>query len=297
VAAPRACSPSSSRSANANSARIRSSAAFARKPPGFRAPLFICNPSRISASAAVRRRSISVHASSRQSRRPHPLGPDHYAAPAKNPELRDINSDQQMHGLQVPSSSTATPPAVLASLFRTLTTLSAMPSASARSPTSTKPKSVPRRAGSRSRTSAKPGCAQVNLCVLQIRQARSAQCLRPLRAHEYRTLRQPPGHLPAITLSFNLAPGASLGPAVDHIEQARRELGVPGTVHATFQGTAQAFQDSLSNQPILILTALAAVYIVLGILYEASFIPSRSSPRFLLLESARSSRSSSSSPI
>jgi len=81
------------------------------------------------------------------------------------------------------------------------------------------------------------------------------------------------GIFPAITLSFNLAPGASLGPAVDHIEQARRELKVPSTVHATFQGTAQAFQDSLSNQPVLILTALAAVYIVLGILYESFIHP------------------------
>jgi multidrug efflux pump subunit AcrB len=81
------------------------------------------------------------------------------------------------------------------------------------------------------------------------------------------------GVFPAITLSFNLAPGASLGPAVEHIEAARREIGVPSTVHATFQGTAQAFQDSLSNQPILILTALAAVYIVLGILYESYIHP------------------------
>ena len=81
------------------------------------------------------------------------------------------------------------------------------------------------------------------------------------------------GVFPAITFSFNLIPGASLGPAVEHIDQARRELGVPNTVHATFQGTAQAFQDSLSNQPILILTALAAVYIVLGILYESFIHP------------------------
>jgi len=81
------------------------------------------------------------------------------------------------------------------------------------------------------------------------------------------------GIFPAITLSFNLAPGASLGPAVQHIEQARREIRVPNTVHATFQGTAQAFQDSLSNQPVLILTALAAVYIVLGILYESFIHP------------------------
>jgi multidrug efflux pump len=81
------------------------------------------------------------------------------------------------------------------------------------------------------------------------------------------------GFFPAITLSFNLAPGASLGPAVVHIEAARRELGVPATVHATFQGTAQAYQDSLSNQPVLIITALAAVYIVLGILYESFIHP------------------------
>jgi multidrug efflux pump len=81
------------------------------------------------------------------------------------------------------------------------------------------------------------------------------------------------GIFPAITLSFNLAPGASLGPAVEHIQAAQRELGVPATVHATFQGTAQAYQDSLSNQPVLIITALAAVYIVLGILYESFIHP------------------------
>jgi multidrug efflux pump len=81
------------------------------------------------------------------------------------------------------------------------------------------------------------------------------------------------GIFPAITLSFNLAPGASLGPAVEHIQAAQRELKVPATVHATFQGTAQAFQDSLSNQLVLIITALAAVYIVLGILYESFIHP------------------------
>jgi multidrug efflux pump len=81
------------------------------------------------------------------------------------------------------------------------------------------------------------------------------------------------GIFPAITLSFNLAPSASLGPAVQHIQLAQRELGVPATVHTTFQGTAQAFQDSLSNQTVLILTALAAVYIVLGILYESFIHP------------------------
>jgi multidrug efflux pump len=81
------------------------------------------------------------------------------------------------------------------------------------------------------------------------------------------------GIFPAITISFNLAPGASLGPAVQHIEEARNSLGVPNTVHTTFEGTAQAFQDSLANQIILVLTALAAVYIVLGILYESYIHP------------------------
>jgi multidrug efflux pump len=81
------------------------------------------------------------------------------------------------------------------------------------------------------------------------------------------------GIFPSITLSFNLAPGASLGPAVQHIEEAQRQLGVPNTVHATFQGTAQAFQDSAANQLVLIITALGAVYIVLGILYESFIHP------------------------
>ena len=81
------------------------------------------------------------------------------------------------------------------------------------------------------------------------------------------------GVFPAITLSFNLAPGASLGPAVEDIEAAQRELRVPSTLHEMFQGNAQAFQDSLATEGILILTALAAVYIVLGILYESYIHP------------------------
>ncbi len=81
------------------------------------------------------------------------------------------------------------------------------------------------------------------------------------------------GLFPSITLSFNLAPGASLDPAIQHIEAARLELGVPNTVHATFQGTAQAFQDAKSNQLVLLITALGAVYIVLGILYESFIHP------------------------
>jgi len=81
------------------------------------------------------------------------------------------------------------------------------------------------------------------------------------------------GTSPAITISFNLAPNASLGPAVQHIDAATREIGVPATVHATFQGTAAAYKDSLSSQLFLIITALIAVYIVLGILYESFIHP------------------------
>ena len=81
------------------------------------------------------------------------------------------------------------------------------------------------------------------------------------------------GIFPAITISFNLAPGSSLGPAVEHIEEAKNELHIPPTVHASFQGTAQAFRDARSSQLILVLTALVAVYIVLGILYESFIHP------------------------
>jgi multidrug efflux pump len=81
------------------------------------------------------------------------------------------------------------------------------------------------------------------------------------------------GQFPAITLSFNLAPGAALGDAVEAIQNTERELGVPETVRTNFAGTAQAFQASLSNQPILILAALVTVYLVLGMLYESFVHP------------------------
>jgi multidrug efflux pump len=81
------------------------------------------------------------------------------------------------------------------------------------------------------------------------------------------------GVFPAITLSFNLAPNASLGDAVRDIETVQRQIAMPANIHATFQGTAQAFQASLSSEPVLIVAALAAVYIVLGILYESYIHP------------------------
>jgi multidrug efflux pump subunit AcrB len=78
---------------------------------------------------------------------------------------------------------------------------------------------------------------------------------------------------PAITLSFNLAAGAALGQAVEAIEEAKRDLNVPPSLITTFQGNAQAFQDSLRTQPLLILAALVAIYIVLGMLYESLVHP------------------------
>jgi multidrug efflux pump len=81
------------------------------------------------------------------------------------------------------------------------------------------------------------------------------------------------GQFAATTLSFNLAPGASLGHAVAAIREVERELGFPPSIRASFQGTAQAFQSSLANQPLLILAALVTVYIVLGVLYESYIHP------------------------
>jgi multidrug efflux pump subunit AcrB len=81
------------------------------------------------------------------------------------------------------------------------------------------------------------------------------------------------GQFPAITLSFNLASGISLGQAVDAITEAAREIAVPATVIGTFQGNAQAFQSSLASEPALIAAALIAVYIILGILYESYIHP------------------------
>jgi len=81
------------------------------------------------------------------------------------------------------------------------------------------------------------------------------------------------GQFPVITLSFNLAPNASLGEATKAIEKAQKDIGMPLSIQAAFQGSAASFQASLSNEPILILAALVTVYIVLGILYESYIHP------------------------
>src|SRR5208337_4733291 len=81
------------------------------------------------------------------------------------------------------------------------------------------------------------------------------------------------GQFPVVTLSFNLAPGVSLGDATKAIDAAENEIGLPPSVHTAFQGTAAAFQNSLSTEPWLIVAAIVTVYIVLGVLYESYIHP------------------------
>jgi multidrug efflux pump len=193
---------------------------------------------------------------------------------AKIPELRDVNSDQQMHGLEsqlVVDRDTASRMGVsmqaidntlndafgqreVSTIYKGLNqyyvVLEVMPSAQ-RDPQALKSIYVPAIAGNLVPLSAFSHYEPSNTALSVNHQ----------------------GIFPAITISFNLAVGSSLGPAVEHIEEATREIGMPPTVHATFQGTAQAFQDSRSSQLLLVVTALVAVYIVLGILYESFIHP------------------------
>jgi multidrug efflux pump len=81
------------------------------------------------------------------------------------------------------------------------------------------------------------------------------------------------GQFPVVTLSFNLAPNASLGEATKAINAAEKDIGMPPSIHTSFQGTAAAFQNSLSSEPLLILAAIITVYIVLGVLYESYIHP------------------------
>jgi multidrug efflux pump subunit AcrB len=115
------------------------------------------------------------------------------------------------------------------------------------------------------------------LKTLKIRTAKGQDV--PLSAFTTLTPRSTPlvvnhqGLFPSVTLSFNLPPGTSLGDAVDAINAATIEMRMPASIQGKFSGTAQAFQDSLANEPVLILTALIAVYIVLGVLYESYIHP------------------------
>jgi multidrug efflux pump len=81
------------------------------------------------------------------------------------------------------------------------------------------------------------------------------------------------GQFPSVTVSFNLAPNASLGTAIDKITKIQKNMNMPASIQADFQGTAASFRNSLSNEPLLILAALVTVYIVLGVLYESFIHP------------------------
>jgi multidrug efflux pump len=216
---------------------------------------------------------------------------------SKVPELRDVNTDQQMHGLQssiVIDRDTAGRLGVnvldidntlgdafgqrqVSNIYKGLNqyhvVLEVMPEAQ-QNPEALKSIYVPSKTGKLVPLSAFAHYEHSNTALSVNHQ----------------------GIFPAITISFNLAPGASLGPAVQHIQAATREIGVPATVHATFQGTAQAYQDSRASQLFLVITALIAVYIVLGILYESfihpitilSTIPSAGIGAILAIQIARS---------
>src|SRR5260370_31238780 len=81
------------------------------------------------------------------------------------------------------------------------------------------------------------------------------------------------GQFPVVTLSSTLAPGVSLGEATKAIDAAEQEIQMPASIHISFQGTAAAFRNSLSSEPLLILAAIVTVYIVLGVLYESYIHP------------------------
>ena len=78
---------------------------------------------------------------------------------------------------------------------------------------------------------------------------------------------------PSTTISFNLKPGVALGDAVAAIQQVEQQSGKPASLATTFQGNAQAFQSSLSSEPLLIAAALVVIYIILGVLYESTIHP------------------------
>ncbi|HYV46174.1 MAG TPA: multidrug efflux RND transporter permease subunit [Myxococcaceae bacterium] len=126
---------------------------------------------------------------------------------------------------------------------------------------------------------ARPGFAQGEDALRQIYVRSAAGDAIPLASVAHFSTRPSPlavnhqGQFPSATLSFNLSPGVSLGEAVDAIHRAQAELNAPPGLHAGFQGTAEAFRDSLATEPLLILAALIAVYIVLGVLYESYIHP------------------------
>ncbi|MGO9621282.1 MAG: MdtB/MuxB family multidrug efflux RND transporter permease subunit [Desulfobaccales bacterium] len=201
-------------------------------------------------------------------------GPRLVEALGKNPELRDVSSDQQNQGLQVNldiDRSTAARLGISAQLIDDI-----LYSAFGQRQVSTIFTQVNQY---RVVLEAQPDFQQNPLKLKDIYLRSITGGIVPLSAiTRVKTTTGPllidhQGQFPATTLSFNLAPGASLGEAVQIMEDTTKKLKLPATIVGSFQGTAQAFQASLQGEPLLILAALLTVYIVLGVLYESYIHP------------------------
>ena len=192
----------------------------------------------------------------------------------KNPLLRDVTSDQQTGGLQANVVVDRDAAARLGVSPAASTTPSTTPLASGRSRPSTN--------GTISITSSWKSTRAS--CSIPTRSTRSSSNRAPARlvplsavakfktGNTYLSVNHQ-GQFPAVTLSFNLAPGVSLGQATEAVQDAVDELHMPSSVQGSFQGTAQVFQASLASTPLLVLAALIAVYVVLGMLYESLIHP------------------------
>jgi multidrug efflux pump len=182
----------------------------------------------------------------------------------KNPE--DLN-DLFIRTASAPSSSSAIPSAATGSFSTALSgassaAASTASSAATRGVSSTAAPTVPSTAPSIQSSTAFPNGGQIPLNAFSRMQTSSA----PITVNHQ-------GQFPVITLSFNLAPGVSLGEAINAVNKVHDEMKMPLSVQAAYQGTAEAFQASLANEPVLIAAALITVYLVLGILYESYIHP------------------------
>ena len=130
-----------------------------------------------------------------------------------------------------------------------------------------------RHSGSRARSSARSERIEPHLCDVRQRDPSTVEPVRNDHLNSCTDRGQPPGPVPVSDGDFQLSPGTSIGEAVTAIQLATRELHLPPSIATSFQGSAQAFQSSLSSTPILILAALIAVYIILGMLYESTIDP------------------------
>jgi multidrug efflux pump len=223
------------------------------------------------------------------------------------PQLRDVASDQQNHGLQVSvaidrdtaSRLGVTPQMIDDTLYdafgqRQISTIFTQsnqyhvvleaPPEFQRNPDALKRLYIRPTGGPSSATSAPSGASpQANLTPAGSPQPTGAPLASvepaPLSSFAHFETGATPlavnhqGQFPATTISFNLAPGAALGDAVSAINAAQHAIGMPASIQAEFQGAARAFQASLTNEPLLILAALLTVYIVLGVLYESYIHP------------------------